>query len=131
MSFRHATVVALVTLAGLTGCGKETPTPGKLVDISGTVTVGGKPLKDTYVYFQPAARGAQPAYLKLGPDGSFSGQLVAGEYTWHLTVPDYVRGAEKQKAEAALKGLPGAYLSVSQDRKVDVDSGSKFDLQVK
>ncbi len=131
MTLRHLTAAALVIVAGLTGCGQETPTPGTSVDVTGTVTAGGRPVQDAYVYLHAVGGKAQPIYFKLGTDGSFSGKVIAGEYSWYVTVPDGVKGSDKQKGEAALKSIPEAFRAASLDRKISISDGSKLDLQVK
>jgi hypothetical protein len=112
-------------LAAAVGCGYYEPTPVQDVDISGAVAgPDGQPVKDVNVYFQPASGGAQPAGFKLAADGSFSGKIKAGTYTYYLmpTVEGDPRG------EAILKKLPEQYRKADEKRTVTA-GGGKVELK--
>ncbi len=69
MKMRRVATAAAV--AGfLVGCGESGP---KLVPVTGTVTLNGKPLEGAVVSFQPDASmpGAMPAEDVTGPDGNY------------------------------------------------------------
>ncbi len=131
MTCRRLSAAVLVVLAGLAGCGQSTPTPGVQGEVSGTVTTSGKPVKDLAVYFHPTGGAAQPTALKIGADGTFSGSVVAGKYSWYLVAPADAKPADQAKAATALKTIPAAYLEASMDRQIDVAGGTKLTLEVK
>lgn len=124
-------------LVGLTGCGKEVPTPGETADVTGTLTQGGKPLGNLLIKFQPTGGTAQPAQVKTDAGGAFRARMVAGSYSWYLVIPEAgsEEGADVKKAEArklanALKAVPAAYREASLDRQIEVESGAKLDLVI-
>lgn len=117
---RGLTLFAGAVLVASVGCGYYEPTPVQDVDISGNVSgPDGQPVKDLNVYFQPASGGAQPAGFKLGPDGSFSGKIKAGTYTYYL-VPV---SEGDQRGEAILKKLPDQYKKPDDKRTVSANGG--------
>jgi len=60
---------AAVAAAGLlVGCGESGP---KLVPVSGTVTLNGKPLEGASIAFQPTSQDGIPAGDVTGPDGNY------------------------------------------------------------
>jgi len=63
------------------GCGKSVP-PGT-IPVSGTVTLGGKPLPTGAVHFSTADRGRSSATKVSG--GSFATHLVPADYTIAVT----------------------------------------------
>ena len=72
---RNMRRIAVFALAlSLLGCGKPAP---KLIPVSGTVTMNGKPLADGVVYFKTIATGE----FEEMPiqDGKFSGNALPGE----------------------------------------------------
>lgn len=118
-------LTAAAVLVAAVGCGYIEPSPVEDVDISGTVTgPDGQPVKDVNVYFQPASGGAQPAGFKLGADGSFSGKIKAGTYTYYL-VPVSEGDA---RGEAILKKLPEQYKKADDKRTVKA-SGGRVELK--
>ncbi len=70
MSFRIRKAALALALGGLVvvfaGCGKRPPPAG---DVSGKVTVGGKPVTAGVVKFFPDA--GEPVETSLGPDGAY------------------------------------------------------------
>jgi hypothetical protein len=63
-------------LAGVVGCSSN----AKVVPVSGTVTLDGKPLPNAHVAFQPVAEGAS----RNAGSGSFGATDAAGHYTLNL-----------------------------------------------
>jgi hypothetical protein len=117
--FAGAVLVAAV------GCGYHEPTPVQDVDISGNVTgPDGQPVRDVNVYFQPASAGAQPAGFKLAADGSFTGKVKEGTYTYYL-VP---MSEGDRRGEAILNKLPEPYKKADEKRTVKANGG-KVDLK--
>ena len=116
-----------ITLLALCGCGYETPAPGTPVDVTGRITLAGRPLRDVVVQLQPTGGTAQQAVLKIGPDGSFAGRVMAGRYSWYVAAPDASR-AEAHKAVPVMKSVPPAYREASMERQVDITAGTHLDL---
>lgn len=113
-------VFAGAVLAAAVGCGYIEPAPIQDVDISGNVAgPDGQPVKDVNVYFQPASAGAQPAGFKLAADGSFSGKIKEGTYTYYL-VP--VSEGDR-RGEAILNKLPEPYKKPDEKRTVKANGG--------
>lgn len=110
------------SLTAFVGCGGYiSTTPGKDVDVSGTVNgPDGKPVKDVVLYFQPTGGDAMPIQFPI-KNGSFSGKMIAGKYTYYLGAPQ--TGPDVRKAEAILKSFPGPWKEGSLDRQIDVSGG--------
>ena len=121
----------VVAVVSLTGCGSSDPTPGTLVDITGNVTANGIAVKNVTVQLQPTGGAAQQAALKVGADGTFSGKVMAGKYSWYLTVTEGGKLGDRQKSEAAMKAIPVSFKEASLERQIDVKGGTPLDLQVK
>jgi hypothetical protein len=68
-------------MLSLLGCGGGPPT----VDVSGTATIGGKPISGGLINFQVA--GERPLGGAIGPDGTFRFELPPGEYQVRIDTP--------------------------------------------
>jgi len=85
MRLRVGIAVAAVVVSGLSGCGGGGP---KLVPVSGTVTLNGKPFKDAEITFIPdgSSEDGLPGLDKTGPEGNYVAMtngrrgLVPGKY---------------------------------------------------
>jgi hypothetical protein len=108
-------IVSITAVSGLIGCGGD---ERKLVPVSGTVTINGKPLRDAVITFLPADsnKGALPGEDISGPEGNYKAMtrgrtgLAAGKYKVVVT-----RSAvETSKVPAAFKDDP--YMRGSQPR---------------
>lgn len=107
---------------GLVGCtGYVSTTPGVDVEVSGTVNgPDGKPVKDVVLYFQPTGGEAMPIQFPL-KNGTFSGRMIAGKYTYFLGAPQM--GSDIRKAETILKSFPATWKEGSLDRQISVSGG--------
>jgi len=84
MRLRTYAIVALVAAAGLSGCGGGP----KLVSVSGTVLLNGKPFKDADIVFIPDSsnKNGMAGADKTGPEGNYTAMtsgrlgLVPGKY---------------------------------------------------
>jgi hypothetical protein len=124
-------LAALVLLAAaVVGCGQQTYTVSNPVPAKGKVTLAnGAPVKDVQLVLQPTGGGGMPTGAKVGPDGSFSTEVVPGKYAYYfIAIPDAKSAGEKQKSEAALKAIPAKYHEAHMDRQISV-SGD-FDLKL-
>lgn len=89
MRVRVGIAVAALAVSGLSGCGGGGP---KLVPVSGTVTLNGKPFKDAEITFlpDPSNTAGLPGLDKVGPEGNYMAMtlgrrgLVPGKYKVHV-----------------------------------------------
>jgi hypothetical protein len=112
-------LAVVVALAALTGCGGGlVPESGEEVQVSGKVAApAGKSVSGYNIFFQATGGKARMATFPIGADGSFSGTMVKGKYTYYLTAG---KGAATEKA---LEAFPEAYRQGSLDRQIDVNGG--------
>lgn len=96
----------LVLTAGF-GCGGSEESRIKLVPVSGTITLNGKPLADATVTFQPAQTNADstPGVDVTGPAGNYKlswksrSGIAPGKYTVIVAPPLTVPGGAKMPEE--------------------------------
>jgi hypothetical protein len=120
MTARRFQPLLLVFALGLCGCGGYSPEPGQEVQVSGKVPApAGKTLTGFVLHFQPTGGKARMAEFTLPADGSFSGPMMSGSYSYYL-IPGKAGTAATEKA---LEGFPEAYRQGSLDRQVDVNGG--------
>lgn len=119
MSSRRLCLFALVVVAcSLAGCGGDVPEPGDEVQVTGKVPApSGKSVVGYNIQFQATGGKARQATFPVGADGSFSGPMVKGKYTYYLTPG---KGAATEKA---LESFPEPYRKGSLDRQIDVNGG--------
>lgn len=112
----YAFALAACTLAG---CGGGlVPESGETVQVSGKVSAPqGKSVNGFQIFFQATGGKGQQVQFPLSADGSFSGQMVKGKYSYYL-IPGKGTATEK-----ALESFPDAYRQGSLDRQVDVKGG--------
>lgn len=109
----------LVAVFLMVGCGKITPAKNPdMVDVSGTVMMGGKPLSGVILNLQPTGTGTQAAFAVS--DGKFKGSATPGKYTYYISEP----GGK----ENILPSIPKKYHAGAMDRQVDVSSGSTLTI---
>jgi hypothetical protein len=111
-------LLAVVALFAI-GCGYDVPSSGETVDVSGKVPAPeGKSIAGYQIFFQPTGGKAQQVQFPITADGSFSGKMVSGQYTYYL-VP-----GKGSATEQALDRFPEAYRKGSLDRQIDVKAGT-------
>jgi hypothetical protein len=113
-----AAMAATVGL-GIVGCSsgaalKETP-----ASVSGKVSQAGRPVGDVVVSFHPLDRG-HPVSFPVKPDGTFQGELIAGNYAY------YVGQSKAPNSAAALKKVAPQYLEADLGRSVAVQPGQEL-----
>jgi hypothetical protein len=114
-----------VLLVGFVGCGYVQPTAGTEVDVTGKVMgPDGAPVAGVILNFQATGGTARPAVFRLGPDGSFSGKMISGKYTFFLAPLTETDAT----SIAILSKLPKEWLSANLQRQVNV-SGGTIDLK--
>ncbi len=110
----------LVLLAGVVGCGSDGP---DLTNVTGTVTLDGKPVQGATLTFVPEAPGASPSYGSTDAEGKYSlmysrdktgamvgkhnveiatQKLTADDMAEGAPVPEYVPIPKKYKQPGAL-----------------------------
>ena len=108
---RLATLLMLVFY--FVGCSSEVklkPTP---MSVSGNVSQGGQPLSGMVLVFQPLGDGHVREF-PLRKDGSFSGELVSGEYAYYLAKRTGFGAAQAPKPSAR-------YFEADMSRTVTVE----------
>jgi len=135
MSVRGAFLIAIagVLVFSLGGCGQSGP---ELADVTGTITLDGRPLPKVGVVFRPAGPGASPAYGGTNKDGKYTllfsqdrKGALPGEYEVDLEVPKYTKAdlaemkAQGNEAPPPTVTLPKKYRQPGA-LKATVKSGS-------
>jgi len=112
---RKLTVLIVSALALVVGC--NSVDPGKsadMVDVSGTVSRGGKPVTDVTLNLQPTAKGSTQAALPV-KNGQFKGKVTPGKYTYYVT---------EGSNPAAFQAIPEKFHLGAADRQIEVDAGT-------
>jgi len=134
---RYATAAAMAGF--LVGCGGESGP--KLVPLTGTVTLNGKPLEGAVVSFEPDAsfKGGFPANDVTGPDGNYKvftkgrSGIMPGKYhvvvTKSLIDPSKIRPEFKDDPYMAQLSLGPLGEKSTEQRKKEQIEGS-FDREV-
>ncbi len=111
--------LTLAALAALAGCGGDVPESGEEVQVTGKVPAPpGKSVAGYNIQFQATGGKARQATFLVAADGSFSGPMVKGKYTYYLTP------GKGSATEQALESLPESYRKGSLDRQIDVNGGA-------
>jgi hypothetical protein len=130
----------LLALAGLSGCGSE-ESRYKLVTVTGTVTLNGKPLGDAKVNFAPLEGNEYPTpgVDSTGPGGNyklmFKGRsgIAAGKYKVTITPPDPSAAGsvpEAFKDDPAMFGFgEDARQQAASKNKKKVEAGNKSEFE--
>ncbi len=114
-------VLALLAAAGVAvGCDSTPPPVAAASDVTGTVTLNGKPAGSVVVMFNPVTAGINPGSAVVGADGKFTVKLAPGQYV-------YLFEAEAGKANA-LKAIPPSYLTPDAAHTLDVAGGQPISL---
>jgi hypothetical protein len=116
----YATLFAFIG-ATATGCSDVTRLKDEPVGISGKVSQAGKPVGNVVVWFHPLDNG-HVENLPVNADGTFMGQLIAGNYSY------YVGSSLAQNSMAALKKIDPKYHQPDFARSVAVEFGKEIVL---
>jgi hypothetical protein len=111
---RHAILFAALVLAG---CGVDPGRNPDPVEVSGRVSLRGKPVGDVVLNLQATGEGVQAALPVTG--GTFKGTVVPGTYTYYFT---------ETKSPAGLKAIPEKYHRGSLDRQIKITGGEPLTL---
>jgi hypothetical protein len=110
--------VVLLTVALSVGCSNAPTLKKAPVSVAGRVSRGGQPLGNVMVTFQPLDQGHLGSFA-VTPDGKFSGELIAGNYSY------YVGKLTTPSSDAALKRIDPKFLEADLERRILVEDGQQ------
>jgi hypothetical protein len=114
--FLFALAVAACSFAGCGG--GVVPESGEEVQVTGKVPPpAGKSLSGFSIQFLTTGGKGRQATMPLSADGSFSGPMMKGKYSYSLVA------TKAPATEQALESFPDAYKKASLDRQIDVNGG--------
>lgn len=113
-------MLLLVPMVAL-GCSSGSRLKGETVAVSGAVTQAGKPVKDLVVAFQPLADGHLTT-LPVSRDGSFSGNMVTGQYAY------YVVPTSQASSLQTLKRIDPKYHQADMTRTITVSGAEAIEV---
>lgn len=130
-------LVLLAVVLSATGCGRKGPPPRKMVPVSGTIMLDGRPLPDGFISLVSPTKGDFETFPIR--EGKFKGKAGLGVRTVEIIAirdaqPQPVRGGAVQGPPAATRTnyLPAKY-STASTLRADVTEGGPnvftFDLQ--
>jgi hypothetical protein len=106
--------IGVILVGSLLGCSSEVPRKAAPVNVSGKVSQSGQPIGGVVMVFQPLGDGHMREF-PIGKDGSFSGELITGDYAYYISRP-----AVPAAARLASK-LPPQYFQADLSRVVTVE----------
>jgi hypothetical protein len=107
-------------LAGsVLGCGSQVKTRDTPVSVAGKVSQSGQPAGGLVMVFQPLGNGHMRE-LPVQKDGTFNGELVAGEYAYYVARPTVLAAAQP------LRKLSPKYFQADMSRTVAVEPGQQL-----
>ena len=110
-----------VLLLAAVGCGVNAGKTFEAVDISGSVTIGDKPVSDVILNFQPTGAGTLPVIIPI-TDGRFECKASPGRYAWYF---EQSKGDQNSKA---FETIPMEYRAADLDRQIDVFDGAELEF---
>lgn len=115
-------VALIVAIAvGATGCSNAPALKEAPVSVSGRVSQGGKPVGNVVVSFHPLDHGHVRS-LAVNPDGTFLGEMIAGNYSY------YVGRSPAPNSAAALKRIDPKYYEPDLGRSLSIEPGKQIVL---
>ena len=119
---RVIAILSLVlSLGAVAGCSSKPAARTAPMAVTGKVTHAGQPVKDVVVTFQPLDVGHVGAF-PLKADGTFQGELIAGNYTY------YVASSASPTSAAALKKFDPKFHEANLERSIAVAPGQEIIL---
>lgn len=102
------------------GCGGMDPGKNEdPVEVSGSVTLNGKPIEGAVMNFQATGEGAQ-ALIPIKA-GKYKGVVIPGKYTYYVT-----DGAKP----GALKGVSKEWQAGSMERQIEIPGPQTIDVKL-
>lgn len=111
--------LAMAVLLGALGCSQAPALRQPPVNVTGKLTRAGQPVGNVVVSFHPLDEGHLRS-LPVNPDGTFSGELIAGAYAY------YVGPAATPTSQAALAQIDAKYYEPDLNRRVAVEPGQEL-----
>ena len=111
--------LSLLLMLLLTGCGVSVEANQDPVDITGKLTMGGKPVDAVNINFQPTDKGL-PAVIEV-TKGSFAAKVTPGKYTYYLTAG---------KSPKSIEAIPRHYQEGSMARQFDITDSTALDFTI-
>jgi hypothetical protein len=103
------------------GCSNSPSVKDAPVSVTGKVTQGGKPVGNLVVSFHPLDNGHLRS-LAVKQDGTFLGEMIAGDYTY------YVGSSQAPASAAVLKRIDPKYYEPDLGRSLSIESGKPIVL---
>jgi hypothetical protein len=108
--------LGFLALLALVGCGAGTTKVEDPLEISGTITLDGKPLTDVNITFLPTASGQIQGSSVVKKDGKFAAKVMVGKYNF------IVEGN---------KSVPEKYTKPDTNHNIEVPSGGSTMMEIK
>lgn len=118
---RFSAMVIAVIATGAIGCSHAMTLKDEPVSVSGKVSQGGKPVGDVVAWFHPLDKGHVQS-LPVNADGTFAGELIAGNYSY------YVAKSLAPSSAAAIKRVDPKYYEPDMGRSINVEFGQEIVL---
>lgn len=105
----------------LSGCGGVSVSPtAARVDVTFSISTGGKPVTDMMFNLQPTGEEGLPLAVPVN-QGTVNAAVVPGTYTYYM---------EPGKSAAAYEKLPATYRHGSLDRTVTINGGETIEIKL-
>jgi hypothetical protein len=118
MSMKKFLVLAAAVAFSGVGCSQAPVVREAPVTVTGKVSNGGLPVGDVMVLFHPLDHGHLGSF-PVKPDGTFQGELVAGDYSYYLSQ------STTSSSVAALKKVDPKYYEPNLERRISVAAGQE------
>jgi hypothetical protein len=106
-------------LAGLVGCNSEVQLKNTPVSVAGKLTQSGRPVGGVMIVFQPLGDG-HVREVPVQKDGSFTGELISGEYAYYVAKPTVPAAAQ------VVRKLPLKYFQADLARTITAEPGQQL-----
>jgi hypothetical protein len=107
----------------LLGCSSDVERKRAPVSVSGKVSQNGQPLGGMVMIFHPLGDG-HLRELPIGKDGTFTGELISGEYAYYVAKPTAPAIAQ------VVRKLSPRYLEADLSRTVTVELGKLLAIEL-
>jgi hypothetical protein len=112
-------MIACLCVVGIFGCSSEVQMKGAPVSVSGKVSQGGQPCGGMVMVFHPLGDG-HIRELAVQKDGTFSGELISGDYAYYVAKPMVATAA------TTVKKVAPQYFEADLGRTVTVAPGQQL-----
>ncbi|MEZ6142384.1 MAG: hypothetical protein R3B84_17635 [Zavarzinella sp.] len=123
------TTVVCTAMLFAVGC-SDTPEMLKgETEITGTVMMGGSPVKNVTLWLNPLGEG-HPAKFNLGEDGKFTIKVIPGDFIVYFEKAPVTKELSAQKAAEAFKVIPVKYHDPKKENQVTIKSGEPATINI-